>query len=68
MALQKSRAYSRREIVASFAAAPALAWGAGKLPVAPVAVARCASYAEDQAALLRGMFDKIGGLGALVKN
>ncbi|MBN8730903.1 MAG: DUF362 domain-containing protein [Acidobacteria bacterium] len=68
MALQKSRAYSRREILASFAAAPAVAWGAGKLPVAPVAVARCGSYAEDQTALLRGMFDKIGGLGALVKN
>lgn len=68
MVLQKSRAYSRREILASFAAAPALAWGAGKLPVAPVAIARCGSYAEDQAALLRGLFDKIGGLGALVKN
>ncbi|MBK7926762.1 MAG: DUF362 domain-containing protein [Bryobacterales bacterium] len=68
MALQKCPAYSRREILASFAAAPALAWGAGKLPVAPVAIARCGSYAEDQAALLRGLFDKIGGLGALVKN
>lgn len=67
VALRNLRKISRRELLAAFAAAPVGA-RAAELPVAPVAVARCGSYAEDQAALLRGMFDQLGGLGALVKN
>jgi len=67
MALRKSWAPSRRELLSSFAAAPAVALGASTPPSAPVAIARCTSYGEDQAALLRGMFDKIGGLGAIVR-
>ena len=47
-------------------AAPAL--GAGSAPTAPVAVAKCPSYEEDQVALLAKMFDQLGGLEGLVKN
>jgi uncharacterized protein (DUF362 family) len=37
-------------------------------PVAPVAIARCRSYAAAQLTpVLDGMFDKLGGLGRLVK-
>ena len=54
VALRNLRKISRRELLAAFAAAPA-GMRAAELPVAPVAVARCGSYAEDQAALLRGM-------------
>ena len=57
---------SRRELLASFLAAPGLA--APAVPSAPVAIARCPSYSEDQVELLRGLFDKLGGLGSLVKN
>jgi uncharacterized protein (DUF362 family) len=46
-------------------AAPGAA--AGTQPTAPVAVARCASYEEDQVALLEKMFDQLGGLQRLVK-
>jgi uncharacterized protein (DUF362 family) len=67
MALRNGSAFTRRELLASFLAAPS-AYAAGAAPSASVAIAHCPSYAEDQAALLRGMFDKIGGLGALVKN
>ncbi|MEP7366745.1 MAG: DUF362 domain-containing protein [Acidobacteriota bacterium] len=67
MALQNRFPVSRREILASFLAAPVV-MRAAAAPVAPVAIARCPSYAEDQAALLRGMFDQIGGLGKLVNN
>lgn len=57
---------SRRDLLASFLAAPGLA--APPVPAAPVAIARCPSYSEDQVALLSGLFDKLGGLEPLVKN
>lgn len=57
---------SRRELLAAMMATPV--FGARKAPTAPVAVARCASYDEDQVALLGRMFDQLGGLGRLVEN
>jgi len=38
------------------------------LPAAPVSIARCASYDEDQVAVLGKMFDQLGGLDRLVRN
>lgn len=35
---------------------------------ARVGVARCRSYQEDLAGILRGMFDQIGGIGSLVRH
>ena len=67
MALQNRSRVSRREVLASFLAAP-LAMRGAEAPVAPVSIGRCPSYTEDQVALLRGMFDQLGGLGKLVKN
>jgi uncharacterized protein (DUF362 family) len=58
--------WNRRELLAAMLAAPAVA--ARRLPAAPVAIARCPSYKEDQVALLGAMFDKIGGLGRIVRN
>jgi uncharacterized protein (DUF362 family) len=55
----------RREFLAGLLGAPLL----GASPaLAPVAIAKCSSYADDQEALLAGLFDKLGGLGALVRN
>jgi len=48
-------------------AAPVLK-AAEKAPTAPVAIARCPSYEEDQVALLDGMLRQIGGLEKLVRN
>jgi uncharacterized protein (DUF362 family) len=61
---------SRRELLAGMLAAPAAPplLKAQARPTAPVAIARCSSYEEDQAALLSGLFDQIGGIGRLVKN
>jgi uncharacterized protein (DUF362 family) len=61
------RSISRRELFAGMLAAPALK-AAGNAPTAPVALARCNSYDEDQVALLDGMFGQIGGLEKLVRN
>src|SRR5262245_38802515 len=61
---------SRRELLAGMLAtpvAPAILKAQSR-PTAPVAIARCSSYSEDQAALLSGLFDQIGGIGRLVKN
>jgi uncharacterized protein (DUF362 family) len=55
---------NRRELFYALAAAPA---ASGAAPAAPAAIAKCPSYSEDQAALLSGLFDKLGGLGRLVK-
>jgi uncharacterized protein (DUF362 family) len=57
---------TRRELFAAMLATPVAAAPA-KPPTAPVAIAKCPSYAEDQAALLDRMFDQLGGLGRLVK-
>lgn len=56
---------TRRECLAALGAASLHASAA---PAAPVAIARCASYEEDLAALLERMFDQLGGAGALVRN
>lgn len=56
---------TRRELLAALGAAPLQAQNA---PAPPVAVARCASYDEDLAAILERMFDQLGGAGALVRN
>lgn len=42
--------------------------GAPAAPSAPVSIAKCPSYDEDQPALLKGLFDKLGGLAPLVRN
>src|SRR5205085_7062422 len=41
---------------------------APEAPAAPVAIAKCASYDEDLALKLGGMFDQLGGIEKLVRN
>ena len=41
--------------------------GAPEAPAAPVAIAKCASYDADLPAALEAMFDRLGGLGRIVK-
>jgi uncharacterized protein (DUF362 family) len=60
------KALSRRDLLASLLAVPGLA--APRAPTAPVAIAKCPSYNEDQVELLNGLFDKLGGLEGIVKN
>ncbi len=55
---------TRRELLAALGTAAAVPLKAA--PTTPVAVARCASYDEDIASILRTMFDQIGGLEKLV--
>lgn len=59
---------SRREILAAMMASAGRLPAAAKAPTAPVVIAKCPSYNEDQVALLKGMFDQLGGLAGLVKN
>lgn len=40
---------------------------AAQAPAEPVAVARCTTYGPELVAALEGMFDRLGGLGRLVK-
>ena len=56
---------TRRELLAALGTAPLLR--GAKAPAAPVSIARCASYDEDLTAIMRGMFDQIGGLAGLVR-
>src|ERR1041384_5783072 len=58
---------TRREWLALISAAPLLK-AAPSAPVAPVSIAKCASYDEDITAKLTTMFDQLGGLGKLVRN
>jgi uncharacterized protein (DUF362 family) len=58
---------TRREWLALISAAP-LVKGAPVAPVAPVSIAKCASYDEDVTAKLATMFDQLGGLDKLVRN
>jgi uncharacterized protein (DUF362 family) len=66
-------AISRRELLAGLGAAGlALSKTAsaftGTAPAAPVAIARCKTYTPAELTpILDGMFDKLGGLGRLVK-
>lgn len=56
---------TRRELLAGLAAAPLLRGAA----TATVAVAKCATYSNDEVlSNLRTMFDQIGGLGRIVRN
>ena len=57
---------TRREWIAGLAGA-ALLKGAPEAPAAPVAIGKCASYDADLPAALETMFDRLGGLGRLVK-
>lgn len=57
---------TRRELLAVLGTAAVLP--AKDAPSAPVALARCASYEEDLPALLRTMFDQVGGAERLVRN
>jgi uncharacterized protein (DUF362 family) len=66
-------AISRRELIAGLGASglllpkPASAV-ATSAPVAPVAIARCKTYAPSELTpVLKGMFDRLGGLGRLVQ-
>jgi len=56
---------TRRELLAALGAASVRAQ---EPPATPVVIARCSSYDEDLAAILEGMFDQLGGAGALVRN
>ncbi|MEK7408708.1 MAG: DUF362 domain-containing protein [Acidobacteriota bacterium] len=56
---------TRRELLTLAAVTPALR--AKEAPTAPVAVAKTGSYSEDLTAILSAMFDKLGGLGRIVK-
>jgi len=56
---------NRRQLLAALGAA---VLDAPKAPASPVAIAQCASYEEDLAAVLERMFDQLGGAGALVRN
>ena len=58
---------TRREWLALISAAPLLKAAPGA-PVAPVSIAKCASYEEDVAAKLATMFDQLGGIDTLVRN
>jgi uncharacterized protein (DUF362 family) len=66
-------AISRRELLAGLGASGLLLSKAASAftttaPVAPVAIARCKTYdASELVPVLDGMFDKLGGLGRLVK-
>ncbi len=55
---------TRRELIALASYATLL--GAKEAPAPPVSIARCASYNEDLAAILSGMFDQLGGLQKMV--
>lgn len=59
---------TRRELLALIAATPLLKADAKPAPVAPVSIAKCASYDEDVTAKLSTMFDQLGGLSKLVRN
>ncbi|MFN7918821.1 MAG: DUF362 domain-containing protein [Bryobacteraceae bacterium] len=55
---------TRRDLLAAMLATPALA---KTTPTAPVAIAKCSSYDEDQTALMAKMFDQLGGLEGMVR-
>jgi uncharacterized protein (DUF362 family) len=57
---------TRREWIAMISAAPVLR--GAESPVAPVAIAKCATYEEDVTAKMAAMFDQLGGLEKLVRN
>jgi uncharacterized protein (DUF362 family) len=59
---------TRRELLAGAAMAGAALGAQKAAPSAPVAIARCRSYAEDLQGTLARMFDQIGGIGPLMKN
>mgnify|MGYP004702197231 CR=1 FL=1 len=60
--------YTRRELLAGAAAlASAPGSHAAAPPADPVALARCASYGKELLPTLHGMFDRLGGLGRIVK-
>src|SRR5580698_10465435 len=59
---------TRREWLALVAATPLLNADTPPAPVAPVSIAKCASYDEDITGQLNTMFDQLGGLPKLVRN
>ena len=61
---------TRREWIAMISAAPSLRLlhGAPEAPVAPVSIAKCATYDDDVTAKMAAMFDQLGGLDKLVRN
>jgi uncharacterized protein (DUF362 family) len=58
---------TRREWLALIAATPLLKADTAPAPVAPVSIAKCASY-DDVTGKLATMFDQLGGLPKLVRN
>jgi hypothetical protein len=59
---------TRREWLATIAAAPLLNAANPEAPAAPVSIAKCATYDEDVQAKLATLFDQLGGLERLVRN
>ena len=60
---------SRRDwlYLAGLAAARPVVSLASTVPTAPVSIAKCASYGAELGPAMEGMFDRLGGLGQLVK-
>ncbi len=58
---------NRRDFLALAGSAPLLAADNGA-PTAPVAIAKCPTYGADLTEVMDGMFDKLGGLGRIVRN
>jgi uncharacterized protein (DUF362 family) len=65
---------TRRELLAAISAAAATpllkgaAADAETAPVAPVSIAKCATYDDDVTGALKAMFDQLGGIDRLVRN
>lgn len=57
---------NRRDFLALAGAVPAFA--AKDAPTAPVAITKCMTYGDELTGSMNDLFDKIGGLGRIVKN
>lgn len=66
--MSQCRKLSRRELLAGTALTAVPARGGQRTPPAsPVSLSRCLSYEEDLTAVLAAAFDRIGGVGRLVR-
>lgn len=58
---------TRRQLISSAAALPGFAHAATEAPTAPVVIAKSAAYGPGLVPVMSKMFDRLGGLGRLVK-